>query len=76
MRYADPNGHIPTPMEAAEMAGHIYSQSGDLSGGWKFNYAIIGSDNMVMGEYSRVKANGTTEYALVNKGTTASSLSD
>ncbi|WP_429839804.1 RHS repeat domain-containing protein [Brevibacillus laterosporus] len=75
-RYADPSGHIPTPMEAAEMAGHIYSQSGDFSGGWKFNYAINGGDNMVMGVYSRVKANGTTEYALVNKGTTASSLSD
>ncbi|WNX33662.1 Mbeg1-like protein [Brevibacillus laterosporus] len=29
-----------------------------------------------MGVYSRVKANGATEYALVNKGTTATSLSD
>ncbi|MCR8939175.1 hypothetical protein O0555_17745 [Brevibacillus laterosporus] len=74
LRYANPSGHIPTPMEAAEMAGHIYSQSENLSGGWKFNYAIIDGDNMVMGVYSRVKANGTTEYTLVNKGTTATSL--
>ncbi|MXJ18476.1 hypothetical protein GRW23_22615, partial [Escherichia coli] len=30
----------------------------------------------VMEVYSRVKANGTTEYTLVNKGTTATSLSN
>jgi hypothetical protein len=42
---------------------------GELSGGWTFNYVITGGDNMVMGVYSRVKVDESTEYALVNKGT-------
>lgn len=69
LRYIDPSGHIPTPMEAAKMAKHIYNtKSGDLSGGWTFSRPITGGDNMVMEVYYRVKYNGTIEYALVNKG--------
>jgi len=78
----DPFGLAPSPKEAAEMASHIYEQKGDLTGGWKFDYSITGGDGMVMGIYMRLLdeygSNGLQmmEYALVNKGTTATSLSD
>jgi len=80
--YFDPSGHIPTAKEAAQMASHIYEQKGELSGGWKFDYSVTGGDGMVMGIYMRLldqyDSNGLQkmEYALVNKGTTATSLSD
>jgi hypothetical protein len=72
--YIDPSGYIPTPMEAAIMASHIYDATSEdkdkpLLGGWKLNKIIPGSEGLKMGVYSRVKADGTTEYALVNKGT-------
>ena len=72
----DPSGHIPTAMEAMNMANYIYSQSGTLSGGWNFDHAITGGDNMVMGVFYRVKKDGTTEYGLVDKGTTPTDISD
>lgn len=61
------------------MAAHIYDPSAKgntLSGGWTNSHTIKGGDNMVMGVYYRVTDDGTTEYALVNKGTTPTSLSD
>ncbi len=73
LRYVDINGHIPTAVEAAEMASHIYSQSGDLSGGWTFVKVISGGDNMVMGVYLRVNQDHSIEYALVNKGSDTAS---
>ncbi|EPY14883.1 Rhs family protein [Paenibacillus alvei A6-6i-x] len=64
----DPTGHIPRPIEAAELAAHIYELKGSLSGGWTYSYTITGGDNMVMGVYYRTLKGGTFEYALVNKG--------
>ncbi len=59
------------------MAADIYKPSGkNLSGGWAYQYTKSGGDNMRMGVYSRVKADGTTEYSLVNKGTTINSTND
>ncbi|KPU42117.1 tRNA(Glu)-specific nuclease WapA precursor [Oxobacter pfennigii] len=80
INFFDPSGHIPTPIEAAFMAENIYTaEKGKeyiLSGGWKFEDIITDGDNMKMGVYSRVKDDGTTEYALVNKGTTPTNVSD
>ncbi|MBJ6362780.1 RHS repeat domain-containing protein, partial [Paenibacillus sp. GCM10012307] len=73
LRYIDPSGNIPTPVEAANMASHIYNRSGDLSGGWKYIRSLTGGDNMVMGVYSRKNSDGSIEYALVNKGSDSAS---
>ncbi|WP_083878393.1 RHS repeat-associated core domain-containing protein [Acetivibrio cellulolyticus] len=75
--YLDPSGHIPTTYEAANMAEHIYDgKKGDKVSGWTLNTIIINDEGLKMGVYSRVKADGTTEYSLVNKGTTPTNFSD
>ena len=72
---SDWTGSIPTEVEAANMAEHIYNTSGTLSGGWTYIEKKSGGDNMVLGIYSRT-VNNVTEYALVSKGTTMNSLKD
>ncbi|MNW39516.1 tRNA3(Ser)-specific nuclease WapA precursor [compost metagenome] len=76
LRYLDPSGHIPTAMEAALMAQHIYGATKtdyfkSLSGGWELNDIMTNDEGLKMGVYSRLKDDGTTEYSLVNKGTTS-----
>ncbi|MCQ4936300.1 S8 family serine peptidase [Anaerotignum propionicum] len=81
-KLVDPSGLIPTAVEAADMAEQIYNVTVDdignasVSGGWILVDIKTGGDNMKMGVYSREKSDGTTEYALVNKGTTLKSGSD
>lgn len=64
------------------MAAQIYNVTDDdiniasVSGGWKLIDIKFGTESMKMGVYSRVKTDGTTEYALVNKGTSPTSVSD
>nr|WP_235715905.1 hypothetical protein [Acetivibrio cellulolyticus] len=59
------------------MAEHIYDgKKGDKVSGWTLNTIIINDEGLKMGVYSRVKADGTTEYSLVNKGTTPTNFSD
>lgn len=72
--YVDPSGNMPTAMEAARMAQHIYSATDmdynkSLYGGWQLIDIIPNDEGLKMGVYSRVKKDGYTEYALVNKGT-------
>lgn len=72
----DPSGHIPTADEAAAMAKNVYTVTNDYTGKevsdkWIFEYLISNADTgggLKMGVYSRIKDDGTTEYALVNKG--------
>jgi len=66
--FIDPLGLIPTALEAAYMADHIYNEKGNLSGGWKLDYVILNNEGLKMGVYSRT-VDGVTEYSLVNKGT-------
>ncbi|GJM80347.1 hypothetical protein HMSSN139_28430 [Paenibacillus sp. HMSSN-139] len=81
LKYVDPSGHIPTAMEAAKMAQDIYSVTDKDKGKivinkWKLDNIIKNDEGLKMGVYSSVKADGTTEYALVNKGTTPSKMGD
>jgi RHS repeat-associated protein len=81
LRYIDPSGFIPTPLEAAKMADHIYyatnrSKGVELLGGWVLEDIKTNKESLKIGIYYRDKADGTREYALVNKGTTPSSISD
>ncbi|MNO32897.1 tRNA(Glu)-specific nuclease WapA precursor [compost metagenome] len=74
LRYTDFSGHIPTPIEAAVMAGNIYDATSNdygnkLSGGWALENILTNDEGLKIGVYLRVKEDGTTEYSLVNKGT-------
>ena len=81
LKFVDLDGLIPTPMEAARMAQEVYNIPKDASeyswsyNGWQFESVTRDGNNMVMGVYSKTE-NGVTEYALVNKGTTPTSLND
>ncbi len=79
-RYIDLDGLKPTAVEAANMAADIYndakSRGSGLTGGWTYESVRTNSEGLRMGVYSRLKNDGTTEYALVNKGTIPSSGSD
>ncbi|WP_154665896.1 RHS repeat domain-containing protein [Paenibacillus pinihumi] len=79
--YVDSSGHIPTVMEAAKMAQHIYDPSNKefkLSGGWKYVTMYESTDKSLrVGIYSRAKSDGLVEYSLVNRGTSSwGTLSD
>ncbi|MBJ6361856.1 RHS repeat-associated core domain-containing protein, partial [Paenibacillus sp. GCM10012307] len=71
--HTDPSGNIPTPMEAAYMAQHIYSASTKdyyvgVTGGWKLQNIINNSEGLKIGVYYRTDGKGVIEYAFVNKG--------
>jgi RHS repeat-associated protein len=72
LKYVDPTGEIPTPIEGAIMAGHIYDgKKGDiLDGGWRLDEIFTDSENKAYraGLYSRT-VDGVTEYAMANAGT-------
>ncbi|GIO42346.1 hypothetical protein [Paenibacillus apis] len=77
LRYVDPSGYIPTVLEAARMAQHIYGATEDdiqsqtrMDGGWTIIDIMTNDEGLKMGVYSRLKKDGATEYSLVNKGTT------
>ncbi len=64
----------PTLMEAAEMAEHVYfeysveeAKEDELLGGWMLD-DVHQTGSLRIGIYKR-SVNGTTEYALVNRGT-------
>jgi hypothetical protein len=76
LRYIDPSGYIPTVMEAAVMAQNIYGATEQdakdkkiVVGGWTIIDILKNDEGLKIGVYSSVKADNTTEYALVNKGT-------
>ena len=71
--FIDLNGEIPTEVEGAIIASHIYDgKVGDvLDGNWRLNtiYTQKGNKSFRGGLYSRVKEDGTTEYAFATAGT-------
>lgn len=70
VNFIDPTGMKPDSLEAAMMSNHVYEGSGELSGGWICNYLYSNPNNgLKYGIYSRLKENGTFEYALVFAGT-------
>ena len=80
LKYVDTWGLIPTELEAAYMAKHIYDATQDdykavLPGGWILTNIVTNKEGLKIGEYERT-VNNVTEYALVNKGTTPSLLID
>ncbi|KJB84891.1 hypothetical protein AZ66_28070, partial [Paenibacillus sp. E194] len=80
LKFMDPSGHIPTVMEAAVMADHIYGATkenvmGVVINDWILEDIKTNWQGLKMGIYSRA-ANGKAEYALVNKGTTPTKVID
>jgi RHS repeat-associated protein len=73
IKYVDPTGEIPTPIEGAVIAGHIYNgKEGEvLQGGWTLDRVFTSpeSKSYRAGLYSRPLDDGTTEYAFANAGT-------
>lgn len=75
----DPLGLTPKPKEAAIMARQIYDpgkEGSSLIGGWVYNGSITGKDEMMMGIYSRIKSDKSTEYSFVFRGTRGPNKSD
>jgi RHS repeat-associated protein len=74
LRFTDPSGHKPTVMEAAIMAQHIYGATEEdvinqkHLGDWTIIDILINEEGLKIGVYSKVKTDGSTEFALVNKG--------
>lgn len=72
LKFIDPTGEIPTPVEGARIAGHIYDgKIGDvLEGGWRLDKVYTSKENSAYrsGLYSRT-VDGVTEYAMANAGT-------
>lgn len=72
LKFIDFDGAIPTPIEGARIAGHIYDgKVGDvLQGGWRLDKVYTSKENSAYrsGLYSRT-INGVTEYAMANAGT-------
>ena len=75
LKFVDPSGYIPTPLEAAYMAQAIYTVTYEdkegpaLQGGWILKEIHETPEGLKIGIYSRAKSNGVPEYVLVNKGT-------
>jgi len=72
LNYVDFDGKIPTPLEGAKMAQHIYEgKVGEvLDGGWKMINVYTNKDEPAYrsGLYSRT-VDGVTEYTMANAGT-------
>ncbi|MCH2195503.1 MAG: hypothetical protein MK119_15535 [Kordia sp.] len=77
--FIDPDGNLafkPTPEEAALLAQHVYSGSGELKGEWKVSKRKI--DGVTYSDketgfnsnlYERKQEDGSIEYAYVTAGT-------
>ncbi|MDE7116198.1 MAG: RHS repeat-associated core domain-containing protein [Muribaculaceae bacterium] len=73
VNFIDPTGEIPTALEGAYIAQHVYDgKLGDmLYGGWKMikSYTIRESASFRGGLYQRVCRDGKIEYAFATAGT-------
>lgn len=84
MNLWDPSGMIPTVMEAAEMADHIYNydqyddRRSRTIAGWRLIDVWNGREGMKMGIYIRDNDDwqNPTEYVIAFKGTTWYDLGD
>ncbi|MDR1762998.1 MAG: hypothetical protein LBR64_03440 [Dysgonamonadaceae bacterium] len=75
-RLIDPDGKKPTALEAAYIARHVYSGSGELTGGWRVssdNFNVTNLNNNITGlksnVYERVVDGEVTEYVYATAGT-------
>ena len=74
VKFIDPDGNQPTPLEGAYIAQHVYEgKVGEsLEGGWRMlkRYTSENSSSFKAGLYGRVDENGAiSEYAFANAGT-------
>ena len=68
--FIDPTGAIPTPMQGAMIAQHIYTgKVGDVVAGWTMTDLYVDPNNSGYraGLYSRT-VDGVTEYVMANAG--------
>ena len=79
IRFIDPDGHEPTPAEAARIAAHVYGDKKDdiLTGGWrvsKRNFGIKLTDETSLRSlvYERVVGGKVTEYVYATAGSVES----
>jgi RHS repeat-associated protein len=71
LSFIDPDGRIPTPVQGAKLANHIYGgKVGDVVAGWTMIDVYINDKNSGYraGLYSRT-VDGVTEYVMANAGT-------
>ena len=71
LSFVDLDGAIPTPVEGAKIADHIYGgKVGDVVAGWILNKVYTSENNSAFraGLYSRT-VDGVTEYTMANAGT-------
>ena len=75
IRFVDPDGHEPTPAEAARIAAHVYGDKKDdiLTGGWRVsqrNFGIMLTDRTSLRSlvYERVVDGKVTEYVYATAG--------
>ena len=75
IRFVDPDGHEPTPAEAARIAAHVYGDKKDniLTGGWRVsrrNFKIKLTDETSLRSlvYERVVDGKVTEYVYATAG--------
>jgi len=71
VRFIDPDGRIPTAVQGARIADHIYNgKVGDVVDGWKLDKVYTSNNNPAYrsGLYSRT-VDGVTEYTMANAGT-------
>ena len=75
-RFVNPSVHVPTVLEAAYMAQHVYNTTnedkhknlGKDFGGWILIDIMTNTECLKIGVYAKT-VDDTTGYALVNKGT-------
>jgi len=68
MMLVDLTGFIPTPLEAALMAQHVYNTKKPLeANGWEYEKMLVEEGILTMALYINT-TNDVTEYAVVNKG--------
>ncbi len=73
LRFIDPDGMVPSPLEAALMSKQIYGDKVELKGGWLRSNAMpnlnYNSDNGVKSALYQRTVDGKTEYTYVTAGT-------
>ena len=79
IRFIDPDGHEPTPAEAARIAAHVYGDKKDdiLIGGWRvskrdFGIKLTDETSLRSLVYERVVGGKVTEYVYATAGSVES----
>ncbi|NUY81909.1 hypothetical protein HUK80_13475 [Flavobacterium sp. MAH-1] len=74
IKFVDPDGRKPTPLEAAIMSKHVYGDKVKLIGGWKVSnvgqgLALINERTGFKSQVYERTVNGKTEYTYATAGT-------